>query len=34
MTKEAVKVLGTQLKALLERAVGGIYTSKRNFKGF
>lgn len=32
MTKEAVKVLGTQLKALLERAVGGIYTSK-GFQG-
>ena len=32
MTKEAVKVLGTQLKALLERAVGGIYTSKE-FQG-
>lgn len=27
MTKEAVKVPGTQLKALLARAVGGIYTS-------
>lgn len=32
MTKEAVKVLGTQLKTLLERAVGGIYTSKE-FQG-
>lgn len=27
MTKEAVKVLGTQLKELLARVVGGIYTS-------
>lgn len=32
MTKEAVKVLGTQLKVLLTRAVGGIYTSK-GFQG-